>query len=800
MRRSPACVAVFLLCAAALSAAPCTPSPTTLCLNDSRFEVEVSWRDSRGRTGVGQAKSITADTGYFWFFSEANIELVIKVLDARSINQKFWVFFGALSSVEYDLTVTDTTTGAVKTYHNPLGQFASVGDTGAFSPAPPAPGDETVQVEGTFAPPESLEAIGRFIGAPASSAAFAPCPAAGSSLLLNNCRFGLSVEWADSRGRTGRGVPVQLTNDTGYFWFFSPDNVELVVKVLDARPVNGKIWVFFGALSAVEYSITVRDLATTSVKRYENPSGTFASVGDTEAFRGGYAVTPTRDPGRAVSADLDIIGGSVTATGADGTVFTLQLPPDALPAPETVTLVPVSRLDHFPFSEGLVAGVEIEPEGLDLMVPATLTIRPNSSPPVDRTLPYSYGRGGEDFILYPRDVDTSSLRLPLVRFAGYGVGQGDPTEAASQVERVPSGPLAPYLQRYAQAVLLRVRGLISQAELAERLAQIHRDAVDERIRPLFTPVGGSPVFERKVEMCRLGDWDFRTGIRVGMEIERQREMMGNATDEQAALDPFIENIKVCIQEAFDRCVTNKDPYEVLLILQFTRQLQLLGLDDELLTTYTEGSFVERCLRFELDFESKVLLETNFEGASLTTRQKYRAQHVPLRFSYGGNSYADREVFEGACTLLPVDVSLDVSHQSEDCHVTVGSPVKGWFDAGAMWIGVQEQTTRSSVKLLYFPSSPPVGVTLRCGGSSLPFPVLEFGVDYLTLHQNEVSSNYLIMAPDWEQLRFGPGPSQNGEFFARKTYQRTMSVEEGTLTEETWFFLKHTPDAPMPECP
>ena len=144
MRRLLASVAGSLLLGTALSAAPCASSPTTLCLNDSRFEVEVSWRDSRGRTGVGQAKSITADTGYFWFFSETNIELVIKVLDARSINQKYWVFFGALTSVEFDLTVTDTVTGAVKTYHNPLGQFASVGDTGAFDPAVTAPGHEIV--------------------------------------------------------------------------------------------------------------------------------------------------------------------------------------------------------------------------------------------------------------------------------------------------------------------------------------------------------------------------------------------------------------------------------------------------------------------------------------------------------------------------------------------------------------------------------------------------------------------------------------------------------------------------------
>ena len=89
MRRLLTLVGASLLATASLSAAPCAPSPTRLCLNASRFEAEVSWRDSRGRTGVGQAVPITADTGYFWFFSETNIELVVKVLDARSLNQKF---------------------------------------------------------------------------------------------------------------------------------------------------------------------------------------------------------------------------------------------------------------------------------------------------------------------------------------------------------------------------------------------------------------------------------------------------------------------------------------------------------------------------------------------------------------------------------------------------------------------------------------------------------------------------------------------------------------------------------------
>ena len=43
-------VGLLLFWMGVLSAAPCAPSPTALCLNGSRFRAEVSWRDSHGRT------------------------------------------------------------------------------------------------------------------------------------------------------------------------------------------------------------------------------------------------------------------------------------------------------------------------------------------------------------------------------------------------------------------------------------------------------------------------------------------------------------------------------------------------------------------------------------------------------------------------------------------------------------------------------------------------------------------------------------------------------------------------------
>ena len=92
----------------------------------------MDWLDFQGNRGVGRSVTLTRDSGYFWFFNEENIELVIKVLDARAINGKFWVFYGALTNVEYTIRVTDTVTGQVRLYANPLSQFASVGDTSAF--------------------------------------------------------------------------------------------------------------------------------------------------------------------------------------------------------------------------------------------------------------------------------------------------------------------------------------------------------------------------------------------------------------------------------------------------------------------------------------------------------------------------------------------------------------------------------------------------------------------------------------------------------------------------------------------
>ncbi len=114
----------------------CVPDATTLCLLGGRFQVRAAWQTdvgAKGATGDGQAVKLTADTGYFWFFSASNVEMVTKALDGCALGGRFWLFAGGLTNVHVVLTVVDTANGAVRVYHNPQGTpFVPLEDTSAF--------------------------------------------------------------------------------------------------------------------------------------------------------------------------------------------------------------------------------------------------------------------------------------------------------------------------------------------------------------------------------------------------------------------------------------------------------------------------------------------------------------------------------------------------------------------------------------------------------------------------------------------------------------------------------------------
>jgi len=112
----------------------CHQNATTLCLLNGRFEVRAAFRGFSLEKGVGRLKSLSGEAGYVTFFNPANLEVLLKMIDGRTLNDHFWLFYGSLSNVGYVITASDTETGEVSFYCNPTGTFRSVGDTLAFPP------------------------------------------------------------------------------------------------------------------------------------------------------------------------------------------------------------------------------------------------------------------------------------------------------------------------------------------------------------------------------------------------------------------------------------------------------------------------------------------------------------------------------------------------------------------------------------------------------------------------------------------------------------------------------------------
>ena len=268
----------------------CTPSGGNLCLSQGRFRVDVDYRDFQGNMGVAQVVPGTPsdDSGLFWFFSADNWEMLVKVIDGCALNDRYWVFAAATTDVEYTLRVADTLSGTTMTYFNELGSAApALTDTSAFASCsdsarrlPESSHRADLEQEGVRA-----AAITRqrqtLPGLPIGD-----CEDTSDELCLTGSRFLTEVSFRDFTGSRGRGLVASFRSaDSGMFWFFSEDNWEMLVKVIDGCALNGHYWVFAAATTDVEYTLEVTDTESDQFTSYENELGNrAAAITDTEAF------------------------------------------------------------------------------------------------------------------------------------------------------------------------------------------------------------------------------------------------------------------------------------------------------------------------------------------------------------------------------------------------------------------------------------------------------------------------------------------------------------------------------------
>ncbi len=305
----------------------CIPGENRLCLpaGSRRFAASVRYETVQAGGRAGEARAVPLDVlgvdrgGIFYFVNHNNPEFLFKVLDGCTVNERFWVFYAATTNIGFELTVTDTLAGEVRTYSNPdlhpalpiqdtqafatcdLGSFASVrqsgdpasllagSDGGATARGGPALDPSLVrlmhQLDGLVPSPADAQL-------PAGTLAGECHPDATTLCLPNHSRrFAASVhfETVQAGGREGeaRAIPLDVLgiDRGGIFYFIDGDNPEFLVKVLDGCAVNDHYWLFYAATTNVGFELTVTDTLAGPARTYSNPDlNPAAPVLDTRAF------------------------------------------------------------------------------------------------------------------------------------------------------------------------------------------------------------------------------------------------------------------------------------------------------------------------------------------------------------------------------------------------------------------------------------------------------------------------------------------------------------------------------------
>jgi hypothetical protein len=270
----------------------CVSSDTTVCLLDGRFRVVVDYlnqfanppQPGKLRTAKLLPGTQNPDTATFGFSSAQAIEVVVRVQDTRPFGlNRFDIYYGGMTDVEYTVTVQDMQTGTTRLYRNPPGMTGGGVDRTSF-PTNGAATDAYQLVQGNSSTRD-----------PIALANVAPhaCVATATTACLLSDRFEVKIDFLNQFANPpapgsmlGAKLLAGVQNpDAATFGFNSPQAIEAVVRIQDARPFGlNRFDIYFGGMTDVEYTVTVTDTTTGRVRQYRNPPGSVGGGVDRTSF------------------------------------------------------------------------------------------------------------------------------------------------------------------------------------------------------------------------------------------------------------------------------------------------------------------------------------------------------------------------------------------------------------------------------------------------------------------------------------------------------------------------------------
>lgn len=377
-------------------------------------------------------------------------------------------------------------------------------------------------------------------------------------------------------------------------------------------------------------------------------------------------VGPQPDSARAVTQTIPASGGSISATGADGTVYTLTFPKDSLVDDQEITMTPLSGVSKLPGGHALAAGVQLDPQGLQLAQPATLTIKPATPIPAQNRISFASQDSGTDFHLYPQAYDPQTITLQVTHFTEYGAFQGAAADVLTQMQH---GTLS-YLSLSEQ-----LRSMLG-AMRASQLTGADSPYTWDQIESKFVEMSQAWYAQKVLPGLQLAvdpnadDDQMSQAIREAMSWEREIQLLGvNDPDLEAKWTTILGMIQQALTNAYarayNRCVNEHNVMQVRQMMTIEHSIQLMGYD--LGPSHDALADAQKCLHFELDVDATYTSQSSGHGSTINTSGHVQVAALPLtldaNFRYlTGSKQIDYQQFTASggnatCSVTPVGTTL-----------------------------------------------------------------------------------------------------------------------------------------------
>jgi hypothetical protein len=340
------------------------------------------------------------------------------------------------------------------------------------------------------------------------------------------------------------------------------------------------------------------------------------------------------DSSHTATAEIGPDGGTLTATGADGTRFTLAIPAKALVETVEIGMTPITSMDGVPWKGDLVGAVQLEPDGQTFYDYVTLRIQPPGDVDLGKIIPIGASGQDHDLFIPFTDPNANALTLKLDHFSSAGATKGLLADIEPWRQRL-GGDVEARLQSIASAELERSR---------QAIAAGRPDPMDPGFWPWLIATWKQyvlqPRLEASGESCAAG----RLAIQTLLDMQRQMTLLGIPDTLGVDVSDLLPKVAgVCIQEEYELCRDQHIVHRILpAILGLERQAVLLGLasDESALGAPSGGSgssamdqviahawdLAGKCLNFEVQFESTAKMQTA-DGSFTSTVEST----VPIQF-------------------------------------------------------------------------------------------------------------------------------------------------------------------------